>query len=345
MTSQDSETEKGTSKMESKIQDRHRNVLCDVCNKSMRSDHLKRHKKTHKDLLSLPDNEIKEELKTRKEIKKKQEEKIRKIEEIAKENDLAIPEEIINRKRESVDKIDDVRARCLQNHQIYLEKIQLGKQVATIIENGEVMYESLGKIDKEAFDTYRKYLKVNISNVVLHKWQEEAMKFFECPTERQVIWITDIHGGKGKTFFQKYAVGYFGRSRVATLDLRVKHANACNVLKKLPLATIDIFLFNDVRSQSGEDLNLYRLLEDIKDGQATTSKYDNDNIQFKTPNTIMIFSNKYPNLKKLTNDRWLVLHPNNDGLKDFTTGLRKKKEQNGEALMNYREQKFDEWEM
>ena len=331
--------------MESKMQNRNRKAACDVCNKLMRSDHLKRHKQTHKDLLSLPDNEIKNELKARQEIKKRQEEKIRKIQEIARENNLAIPEEITSKKREYVDQIDDVRTRCLQNHQLYLKKIELGQQVATIIENGEVIYESLGKIDKEAFDTYRKYLKVDISDVVLHKWQEEAMKFFDYPTERQVIWITDTLGGKGKTFFQKYVVGYFGRSRVATLDLRVKHANACNVLKKLPLATIDIFLFNDVRSQSGEDLNLYRLLEDIKDGQATTSKYDNDNIQFKTPNTVMIFSNKYPNLKKLTKDRWLVLHPNNDGLKDFTAGLRKMKEQNGEALRNHMEQEYDEWEM
>ena len=106
------------------------------------------------------------------------------------------------------------------------------------------------------------------------------MKFSNSPTERQVIRIT-ILGGKGKTFFQKYAVvGYYRQCRAARLDLRVKHANAYNLLKKT-LTTIDIFL-NDVRSQSGEDLNLYRLLEDIKDGQATTAKYNNDNIQFKT---------------------------------------------------------------
>lgn len=56
--------------------------------------------------------------------------------------------------------------------------------MATIIENGEVAYESLGKMDKEAFDIYRKYLKVDISDVVLHKWQGEGMKFFNSPTER-----------------------------------------------------------------------------------------------------------------------------------------------------------------
>ena len=42
------------------------------------------------------------------------------------------------------------------------EKIKLRKQEATIVESEkEVTYESLGKIDKEAFDTYRKYLKVD----------------------------------------------------------------------------------------------------------------------------------------------------------------------------------------
>ena len=96
-----------------------------------------------------------------------------------------------------------------------------------------MIYESLGKIDKEAFDTYRKYLKFDISDFILRKWQEDAMKFFDSPTERQVIWITDTLGGKGKTFFQKYVVGYFGQCRAARLDLRVKHANAYNVLKKL----------------------------------------------------------------------------------------------------------------
>ena len=321
----------------------HRQRQCTICKKWMRSNNLKGHMKVHKDLLDLPDDQLEEELRARHDIQQEREAKIRKIEKIAKENDLAIPEEIVSSKRQSAEETD-VRARCLQNHRLYLEKIELGKQVASIIESGEVIYESLGRTDKEAFDTYRKYLKVDIADIVLHKWQEEAMKFFDSPTERQVIWITDILGGKGKTFFQKYVVGYFGRSRVATLDLRVKHANACNVLKKLPLTSINIFLFNDVRSVSGEDLNLYRLLEDIKDGQATTSKYDNDNIQFKTPNTVMIFSNKYPNLKKLTNDRWLVLHPNKDGLKDFTAGLRQKIEQGGDFLRNGREQGFDGWE-
>ena len=145
-----------------------------------------------------------------------------------------------------------------------------------------------------------------------------------------MIWIRGNNGNEGKSWFQNYVQTFFGYHRVCRLDLRIKHANLCNVLKKRSLGTIDIFLFNDSRSVSGEDLNLYRILEDIKDGHATTSKYDNDNIRFKTPNTVMVFSNQYPNRKKLSKDRWILFHPNKDGLKD-AMDLCKKAEENGKA--------------
>ena len=105
---------------------------------------------------------------------------------------------------------------------------------------------------------------------------------------------------------------------VAHGDLRIKHASVCDVLKKPSLGSIDIFLFNDTRSVSGEELNLYGILEDIKDGQATSSKYDNDHFLFKTPNTVMLFSNQYPKTKKLSRDCWRIYHPNQDSLKDVT---------------------------
>ena len=134
----------------------HRQRQCTICKKWMRSDNLKGHMKVHKDLLDLPDDQLEEELRARHDIQQEREAKIRKIEKIAKENDLAIPEEIVSSKRQSAEETDDVRARCLQNHRLYLEKIELGKQVASIIESGEVIYESLGRTDKEAFDIYRK---------------------------------------------------------------------------------------------------------------------------------------------------------------------------------------------
>ena len=157
----------------------------------------------------------------------------------------------------------------------------------------------------------------------MRPWQEQALQLIETPTERKVIWMVGRIGNEGKSWFQCYIEAYYGFHRVVRIDLRMKHANVCQVLKKRNLASINVFLFNDSRSVSGEELNFYRILEDIKDGQATTSKYDNDNIRFKTPNTLMVFSNVYPNTKKLSRDRWDIYNVNKNGLNNVTQQIMK----------------------
>ena len=64
--------------------DRHKKVRCLVCGKSMRSDHLKRHTKTHMDLLSMTDDEVRDELKA--ELQK--EKRLEEIEEIAQQEGI-----------------------------------------------------------------------------------------------------------------------------------------------------------------------------------------------------------------------------------------------------------------
>ena len=242
-------------------------------------------------------------------------------EKLNEEEGLSIPQKVISEK--TIDK-ETVRKEMVEENQQYIAKIELGRMVAAIIDEENICEQSLNKEKQEALLLFRRQQpQFDILDVELRPWQQDAMKYFESPTERQVIWIRGNNGNEGKSWFQKYVQSFFGYHRVCSLDLRIKHANICNVLKKRTLGTIDIFLFNDSRSVSGEDLNLYRILEDLKDGQATTSKYDNDNIRFKTPNTVMVFSNHYPDLKKLSKDRWILLHPNKDGLKDVLDSYKK----------------------
>ena len=288
-----------------------RKVVCLVCERSMDSDKLKRHTRIHKDLLSLSEDEVKKELRERHDILMERDAKRRRVEDIAVEEGLSIPQEV-----KSIDK-ESVRNELIIGDELYKAKIELGRIVADIIDEEGISEESLSREKNESLLLFRRQQpQFDLSIVELRVWQQDAMKYFESPNERQVIWIRGNNGNEGKSWFQKYVQSFFGYHRVFRSDLRIKHANICNVLKKRTLGTIDIFLFNDSRSVSGEDLNLYRILEDIKDGQATTSKYDNDNIRFKTPNTVMIFSNHYPDLKRLSRDRWILLHPNKDGLKD-----------------------------
>ena len=283
----------------------------------MRSDTLKRHTRSHKDILTMTEEEMKEELRVRHADEVQRTERAAKrqrIEEIAEEEGLMIPKEVASEK--TLDK-ETLRKEMVEENQQYIAKIELGRMIASIIDEENIYEQSLSKEKQEALLLFRRQQpQFDILDVELRLWQQDAMKYFESPTERQVVWIRGNNGNEGKTWFQNYVQTFFGYHRVCRLDLRIKHANVCNVLKKRTLGTIDIFLFNDSRSVSGEELNLYRILEDIKDGQATTSKYDNDNIRFKTPNTLMVFSNHYPDLKKLSKDRWVLLHPNKDGLKN-----------------------------
>ena len=223
---------------------RHRKVICLVCEKTMDSDKLKRHNLIHKDLLSLPEEEVKEELRARHAVQLEREAKRQQIEKIALEEGISLPKEING--TQPIDE-ENLRESLLQDNQVYLEKIELGKNISSILDEGIVREESLIKERKLALDLYRRQEpRFDTSAVQLRPWQEEAMKFFDCPSERQVIWITGRQGYEGKSWFQNYVESYFGYHRVARVDLRIKHANVCNVLKKRCLATADIFLFNDV---------------------------------------------------------------------------------------------------
>ena len=321
---------------------RHKMVRCTICSRDMRSDTLKRHMKTHEDLLTMSKEEVCNELRARHTAQSKREERRQEIEEIANKEGIPIAcyKEIV---KEPLFGEEELREDLLKDNQQYLEKIEIGKMISAILDEGIILEGSLSKDRKIALDLYVKQRpRFDIASIQqLRLWQEQALQLIEEPSERQVIWITGRQGNEGKSWFQCYMECNFGFNRVVRIDLRIKHANICNVLQKRSLRSIDIFLFNDARSVIGEEHNLYRILEDIKDGQATASKYDNDNIRFKTPNTVMVFSNRYPKTRNLSRDRWVIYNANKDGLNDVTLQVMKMRKdgcnvQNNEHLKNYR---------
>ena len=281
----------------------------------MRSDNLSRHTKKHKDLLSLPDEEIEEELRSRHETQAAKEEKRQKVIETAQSLGVPVPEEV----KSSIMVIDKVSVRTqLDNlNKVYLEKVRFGEEISNILSEGEINEECLTKEHKHALELYRQQrLRLDVTEVVLRSWQKDAFDLFnQPPNDRTVMWIYDGRGNSGKSWFQNYLEAYFGYNRVFRCDLRIKHKDMCNILRKRCTTTVDIFLFNDSRSIMGEEPNMYRILEDIKDGAATTSKYDNQVLKFKTPNFVMVFSNSWPNRRHLSKDRWKIFEPSDNGLK------------------------------
>ena len=131
------------------------------------------------------------------------------------------------------------------------------------------------------------------------------MKYFsekEGPSNRQVIWVIGKRGNEGKTWFQSYVESYYGYHRVARFDLKSRARDIFHALSRRPLISTDIFLFNVPRSSDSMNECSYTVMEAIKDGCATSNKYNSTPIRFKTPNVVMISSNSPPVVKHLSSD-------------------------------------------
>ena len=79
------------------------------------------------------------------------------------------------------------------------------------------------------------------------------------------------------------------------LDLKNSIGNIMQILRTLPLSTLDTFMFNDARSGLRET-RCYDVLENIEDSRSIASKYSREMIQFKTPNVVILSSNADPDM-------------------------------------------------
>ena len=113
-----------------------------------------------------------------------------------------------------------------------------------------------------------------------------------------------MDGNEGKSFFQSYVESWFGYAHVARSDLRNRPGDALHALAKRPLTSTDVFLFNLTRAKENDDAVSYSVIESIKDGYATTTKYNSTVIRFKTLNVVAVFANELPDFSQLSLDRW-----------------------------------------
>ena len=305
-----------------KRQNRNKTARCTICSKSVRADTLKRHMRTHKDILSMTDEEVREELRERYTGNVHREERRKRILEIALEENIpgSHCSELTSSAFPIANKIS-LREDMNHNNHEYLDKIELGEQIIKFMTEDNIREESLAKEHKEALKVYRNQMpRIDIQDVELRPWQQQLLDIIKIPSERKVIWVKGVKGNEGKTWFQKYVQALFGYARVARLDIKIKTANVLHILRRFPLSTTDIFLFNDARAINYVSC-CYTILEDIKDGSASASKFNSELIQFKTPNIVIVFSNNDPDIKQLSEDRWKIYHINKDGLQSYEERL------------------------
>ena len=101
---------------------------------------------------------------------------------------------------------------------------------------------------------------------------------------------------------------------VTGIDIKANNASIFQALRKCPIVTADIFLFNIGKSKKKFDVINYDALEAIKDGEAFASKYDSQQLKIRVPNVVMVFSNSPPDVKELAKVRFRVFNINNNQL-------------------------------
>ena len=259
--------------------------------------------KLHADLDEMGETEKRAELERRKEAYEHREKQREETRSIAQE--IGAPPPCYEQSTSVAVHGDDLRSRLRKDKRKHAEKVELGREIEAIINDGDASEESLTKENKNALDLFRKQkMLVNVSSTSLRPWQKELLEKLKQPSDREVIWVCGMDGNEGKSFFQAYVESWFGYARVARSDLRNRPGDVLHALAKRPLTSTDIFLFNLTRANEKEDAVSYTVIESLKDGYATTTKYNSTVIRFKTPNVVAVFANELPDFSQLSLDRW-----------------------------------------
>ena len=164
------------------------------------------------------------------------------------------------------------------DQKMYDEKVEIGKMVKQVLEQQNINPESLSRDNRKALEAYS--MQTNTQKFEsLNRWQRELLELMK-PSERKIIWVKGETGGEGKTWFQNYIVQHYGIDRVFRSSISKNSESIFHALSKRTLELVDVFVFNVPRSFKTLDIP-YTLFEDIKDGQAISTKYDSKLLNFK----------------------------------------------------------------
>jgi hypothetical protein len=134
----------------------------------------------------------------------------------------------------------------------------------------------------------------------LRPFQSSILEMLEGnPHKREVIWIYDKKGGKGKSELTAHIE-----------DADEYDAMCCEVNNYKEFAYLynkeGVVIFDLARTNKdddGKDYTPYRIFESLKSGRITSTKYNPVRKRFRPPH-ILIFSNYLPQFEEMSLDRW-----------------------------------------
>lgn len=168
---------------------------------------------------------------------------------------------------------------------------------------------------KEKFDEEYSHSELNL-------WQKDLYDFLinnkydRKLRDRKIVWVQDLIGNTGKSFFQKWL--RIGQKELVARKLPVSSVDrlVSAVTKVTEQVQVDVFMVNLTKTQGSDQSldDLFAILEQIKDGFLVDVLYGKYVESIFDPPIILVFTNESlaNYTSKLTNDRWLGLHITND---------------------------------
>ena len=130
-------------------------------------------------------------------------------------------------------------------------------------------------------------------------WQEELKCELDGEADdRKIIVYVDYEGNRGKTFFARK---YSALNPFDTIKMNTgKTDNLRYFMTKYENIRCVIF---DFTRQTQDDIN-WQFVEELKDGQFVSHKYDCQMVEFEQTPHIVCMMNTMPNLTMMSVDRW-----------------------------------------
>ena len=156
---------------------------------------------------------------------------------------------------------------------------------------------------RSIYNRYRKFRKDFFSENPMFKWQTDLVTYLnnEKPDNRTILFMVDEAGNGGKSEIVRQREFLFPNKNIAVIP----PADFKSMAFILPDNGADI-IFIDAPRQKQFNLD-YEFLEQLKNGELLSEKYDVKLKSFETPH-VVVFTNSIPKIGKtiLTEDRYII---------------------------------------
>lgn len=175
------------------------------------------------------------------------------------------------------------------------------------VKEGVTSLKELRELHSEVCARFPRFIKeyvednkeaVTVPKHALRDWQSTLYnRLILPPNPREIIFIVDITGNQGKSWFCRY---YSDLHENAQIMVPGKKADMAYVVRD----DCRVFFLDCPRSKQGDFIQ-YDFLEELKNGYIFSPKYESAIKKFKTPH-VVVCMNERPCMEKLSNDRYSV---------------------------------------